>query len=159
MRRGRTAIIALVIGVLILLLLVEGFTTKTIGASSTGPSSSAQAPLAGAGPILTAKGNGLKGIGRGRNPGRQIALDELALAVDRKGVPDPGEDAEQVDFDVRPLADRLRLVDEGLKGRRDIGVAGDLAAGERAGVAAQIRQVLDDQLSCRHSRPLVTDWF
>src|SRR6185436_6327226 len=74
MRRGRTAIIALVIGVLILLLLVEGFTTKTVGASSTGPSSSAQAPLAGAGPILTANGNGLKGIARGRNPGRRIAL-------------------------------------------------------------------------------------
>ena len=57
------------------------------------------------------------------------------------------------------LADRLRLADEGLEGRCDIGVAGHLAAGERAGIAAQIRQVLDDKLSCRHSRPLVTDWF
>ena len=48
---------------------------------------------------------------------------------------------------------RLRLADQGLEGRRDIGVAGHLAAGQRAGVAAQIRQVLDDELRCRHTRP------
>src|SRR5881392_2003850 len=72
MRRGRTAIIAVVFCVLVLLLLVEGFTTKTVGASSTGSGPGAQSPLAGAGPILTAKGTGLKGIAR--NPGRRIAL-------------------------------------------------------------------------------------
>jgi cellulose synthase/poly-beta-1,6-N-acetylglucosamine synthase-like glycosyltransferase/peptidoglycan/xylan/chitin deacetylase (PgdA/CDA1 family) len=58
--------------VLILLLLVQGFTTKTVGASSTGPGSSQASPLAGAGPILTAKGNRLVSIGG--NPGRRVAL-------------------------------------------------------------------------------------
>ena len=51
--------------------------------------------------------------------------------------------------------DGLRLAHEGLESGRHIGVAGHLAAGQRAGVAAKIRQVLDDKLSCRHSLPLM----
>jgi cellulose synthase/poly-beta-1,6-N-acetylglucosamine synthase-like glycosyltransferase/peptidoglycan/xylan/chitin deacetylase (PgdA/CDA1 family) len=70
--RGRVALLALVFVVLILLLLVEGFTTKTVGASSTGPGASNDSPLAGSGPILTAKRNRLASIG-GR-PGKRIAL-------------------------------------------------------------------------------------
>ena len=36
--------------------------------------------------------------------GRQVALDLLAAAVHRQGVPDPGEHPEQLDLDVRPPA-------------------------------------------------------
>jgi cellulose synthase/poly-beta-1,6-N-acetylglucosamine synthase-like glycosyltransferase/peptidoglycan/xylan/chitin deacetylase (PgdA/CDA1 family) len=70
--RARVTLIASFFVVLILLLLVEGFTTKTVGASSTGPGASGASPLAGAGPILTAKGNRLVSIGG--SPGRRVAL-------------------------------------------------------------------------------------
>ena len=59
--------------------------------------------------------------------------------------------SEQLDLDVAGLPDRLRLADERLEGRGHIGVASHLAARQGAGVAAKIRQVLDDQLRCRHS--------
>ena len=65
--RGRIVFMASFMIVLVLLLLVEGFTTKTVGASSTGPAASQDSPLAGQGPILTVKGNRL--VSLGSNPG------------------------------------------------------------------------------------------
>ena len=47
--RGRIVFMASFMIVLVLLLLVEGFTTKTVGASSTGPAASQDSPLAGQG--------------------------------------------------------------------------------------------------------------
>jgi cellulose synthase/poly-beta-1,6-N-acetylglucosamine synthase-like glycosyltransferase/peptidoglycan/xylan/chitin deacetylase (PgdA/CDA1 family) len=70
--KGRISLLALVFVVLILLLLVEGFTTKTVGASSTGSGATADSPLAGSGPVLTAKHGRLSSIGG--PPGRRIAL-------------------------------------------------------------------------------------
>jgi cellulose synthase/poly-beta-1,6-N-acetylglucosamine synthase-like glycosyltransferase/peptidoglycan/xylan/chitin deacetylase (PgdA/CDA1 family) len=68
----RRAVIGLVTGMLVLLLLVDGITTKTVGASSTGAASAADSPLAGRRPILT---HGLHGlVSRQRPPGRRIAL-------------------------------------------------------------------------------------
>src|SRR5262245_29217566 len=70
--RGRIVFIASLMIVLVLLLLVEGFTTKTVGASSTGPGASSGSPLAGRGPILTARGNRLVSVGP--KSGRRVAL-------------------------------------------------------------------------------------
>jgi len=70
--RARVALIASFFVVLILLLLVEGFTTKTVGSSGTGPASSNDSPLAGYGPILAAKGHRLVSIGG--PAGRRVAL-------------------------------------------------------------------------------------
>jgi cellulose synthase/poly-beta-1,6-N-acetylglucosamine synthase-like glycosyltransferase/peptidoglycan/xylan/chitin deacetylase (PgdA/CDA1 family) len=70
--RGREWLIALVFVVLVLLLLVEGFTTKTVGSSSTGPGANSDSPLAKSGPILAGKGGRLASIGG--SPGKRIAL-------------------------------------------------------------------------------------
>jgi cellulose synthase/poly-beta-1,6-N-acetylglucosamine synthase-like glycosyltransferase/peptidoglycan/xylan/chitin deacetylase (PgdA/CDA1 family) len=57
---------------LVLLLLVEGFTTKTVGQSGTGNGAAVASPIAGQAPVLTASGDGL----RSQEPsfGRRIAL-------------------------------------------------------------------------------------
>src|ERR1700680_5240149 len=56
----------------VVLLLVDGITTKTLGASGTDPPSPV-APLASAGPVLVADGHGGL-IPHGGAPGHRIAL-------------------------------------------------------------------------------------
>jgi cellulose synthase/poly-beta-1,6-N-acetylglucosamine synthase-like glycosyltransferase/peptidoglycan/xylan/chitin deacetylase (PgdA/CDA1 family) len=58
---------------LVLLLLVDGFTTKTIGAAGTGAASVANSPLAGAQPVLQSNGRGGL-VSHEPPPGRRIAL-------------------------------------------------------------------------------------
>jgi cellulose synthase/poly-beta-1,6-N-acetylglucosamine synthase-like glycosyltransferase/peptidoglycan/xylan/chitin deacetylase (PgdA/CDA1 family) len=59
---------------LVLLLLVEGFTTKTVGASSTGPSSLGVSALAGKNPVLEATPDGRGLTSNLPDPGKRIAL-------------------------------------------------------------------------------------
>ncbi len=71
--RGRKLLLALLLGMLIVLLLVEGFTTKTVGASSTGARVVAASPLAGQNPVLVYDGRG--GLVSHQPPtGKRIAL-------------------------------------------------------------------------------------
>jgi cellulose synthase/poly-beta-1,6-N-acetylglucosamine synthase-like glycosyltransferase/peptidoglycan/xylan/chitin deacetylase (PgdA/CDA1 family) len=71
--RGRRALIGFVLGMLVLLLLVDGFTTKTVGASSEPADSSSASVLAGSRPILVYAGGGrLKSDEPA--PGKRIAL-------------------------------------------------------------------------------------
>jgi len=80
-RRGRArnrppahrALLAVCLGGLVLLLLVQGFSTKTIGASATpGAAVSRATPLAGARPVLEAAGSRLRSSEPA--PGRRVAL-------------------------------------------------------------------------------------
>ena len=65
--------LAFLLGMLVLLLLVDGFTTKTVGASSTGAASVNDAPLAHSGPVLVYNGHGGL-VSRAPSPGHRIAL-------------------------------------------------------------------------------------
>jgi cellulose synthase/poly-beta-1,6-N-acetylglucosamine synthase-like glycosyltransferase/peptidoglycan/xylan/chitin deacetylase (PgdA/CDA1 family) len=58
---------------LVLLLLVDGFTTKTVGAAGTGARQAAGSPLAGSRPVLVADGRGGL-VSRQPAPGQRIAL-------------------------------------------------------------------------------------
>jgi cellulose synthase/poly-beta-1,6-N-acetylglucosamine synthase-like glycosyltransferase/peptidoglycan/xylan/chitin deacetylase (PgdA/CDA1 family) len=70
---GRRALLGFCLGMLILLLLVDGFTTKTVGAAGTGARTVAGSPLAGANPVLVSNGHG--GLrSRQPQPGRRVAL-------------------------------------------------------------------------------------
>jgi cellulose synthase/poly-beta-1,6-N-acetylglucosamine synthase-like glycosyltransferase/peptidoglycan/xylan/chitin deacetylase (PgdA/CDA1 family) len=70
---GRRVLLAFCLGMLILLLLVEGFTTKTIGVAGTGARSVSGSPLARYGPVLVSDGHG--GLTSHQPPaGRRIAL-------------------------------------------------------------------------------------
>jgi cellulose synthase/poly-beta-1,6-N-acetylglucosamine synthase-like glycosyltransferase/peptidoglycan/xylan/chitin deacetylase (PgdA/CDA1 family) len=71
--RGRRVLLAFSLLMLILLLLVEGFTTKTVGASSTGRATGATTALNGMPPILQAGGRGLVSA-EPQPPGKRIAL-------------------------------------------------------------------------------------
>jgi cellulose synthase/poly-beta-1,6-N-acetylglucosamine synthase-like glycosyltransferase/peptidoglycan/xylan/chitin deacetylase (PgdA/CDA1 family) len=70
--RAHHLIVAFCMAMVVLLLLVDGMTTRTLGAAGTdGPS--AYSPFAGSGPILASNGHG--GLSsRARVPGRTIAL-------------------------------------------------------------------------------------
>ena len=71
--RARRVLLALCLGLVVLLLLVQGFTTRTIGAASTLSSGGGSgAPLAGSRPILVARRGRL--VSRQPPPGRRIAL-------------------------------------------------------------------------------------
>ena len=70
---GRRALLGFCLGMLILLLLVDGFTTKTIGAAGTGARTVAGSPLAGQNPVLVSNGHGGL-VSRQPPPGRRIAL-------------------------------------------------------------------------------------
>jgi cellulose synthase/poly-beta-1,6-N-acetylglucosamine synthase-like glycosyltransferase/peptidoglycan/xylan/chitin deacetylase (PgdA/CDA1 family) len=61
------------LAMLILLLLVDGFTTKTIGTAGTGARSIAGSPLAGSAPVLQSNGHGGL-VSHEPPPGRRIAL-------------------------------------------------------------------------------------
>src|SRR5262249_25100575 len=70
--RMHHVIVSFCMAMVVLLLLVDGLTTKTLGAAGTdGPS--VDAPLASSGPILVANGHGGL-ISRAAAPGRRIAL-------------------------------------------------------------------------------------
>lgn len=71
--RGRRVLLGFLLGMLVLLLLVDGFTTKTIGASSTGSGESGPALLAGSRPVLVSDGHGGL-VSHQPPPGRRIAL-------------------------------------------------------------------------------------
>jgi len=67
------ALLAFCLGALVLLLMVQGFSERTVGASGTpGGAGSRATPLAGMGPLLTAKADRLRSTGP--SPGRRIAL-------------------------------------------------------------------------------------
>jgi len=70
---GRRALLGFCLGMLILLLLVDGVTTKTIGAAGTGVHTVASSPLAGSPPILIANGRGGL-VSHQPSAGRRIAL-------------------------------------------------------------------------------------
>lgn len=74
-RLGRSAArwstLALLLGTLVVLLAVQGLSTRTTGRSAT-PQTGTKGPLASAGPILLWDGRRL--TSRGRKPGRRIAL-------------------------------------------------------------------------------------
>ena len=70
---GRRVLLGFCLGMLVLLLLVDGFTTKTVGAAGTGARSVAGSSLAGSAPILVANGHG--GLISHEPPaGKRIAL-------------------------------------------------------------------------------------
>jgi cellulose synthase/poly-beta-1,6-N-acetylglucosamine synthase-like glycosyltransferase/peptidoglycan/xylan/chitin deacetylase (PgdA/CDA1 family) len=70
---GRRVLLGFCLGMLVLLLLVDGFTTKTVGAAGTGARSVAGSPLAGSAPVLVSDGHG--GLVSHEPPlGRRIAL-------------------------------------------------------------------------------------
>jgi peptidoglycan/xylan/chitin deacetylase (PgdA/CDA1 family)/glycosyltransferase involved in cell wall biosynthesis len=70
---ARRALLGFCLGMLILLLLVDGFTTKTIGAAGTGARSVAGSPLAGWSPVLVSNGHGGL-VSHQPPPGARIAL-------------------------------------------------------------------------------------
>jgi cellulose synthase/poly-beta-1,6-N-acetylglucosamine synthase-like glycosyltransferase/peptidoglycan/xylan/chitin deacetylase (PgdA/CDA1 family) len=70
---GRRALLGFCLGMLVLLLLVDGFTTKTVGVAGTGARQAAHSLLAGARPVLVADGRGGL-VSRQPRPGRRIAL-------------------------------------------------------------------------------------
>jgi peptidoglycan/xylan/chitin deacetylase (PgdA/CDA1 family)/GT2 family glycosyltransferase len=70
---GRRLLLGFCLGMLIILLLVDGFTTKTVGAAGTGANKVADSVLAGQNPVLIANGHGGL-ISHQPNPGRRIAL-------------------------------------------------------------------------------------
>jgi peptidoglycan-N-acetylglucosamine deacetylase len=70
---GRRILLGFCLGMLILLLLVDGFTTKTVGAAGTGTRSVAGSSLAGSAPVLVANGRGGL-VSHQPAPGRRIAL-------------------------------------------------------------------------------------
>jgi cellulose synthase/poly-beta-1,6-N-acetylglucosamine synthase-like glycosyltransferase/peptidoglycan/xylan/chitin deacetylase (PgdA/CDA1 family) len=69
----RRVLLGFCLAMLILLLLVDGFTTKTIGAAGTGARSVAGSPLAGSAPVLQSNGHGGL-VSHEPPPGRRIAL-------------------------------------------------------------------------------------
>src|ERR1700682_2118439 len=70
---GRRVLLGFCLGMLVLLLLVDGFTTKTVGAAGTGARSVAGSPLAGSPPVRVS--NGHRGVASHQPPpGRRIAL-------------------------------------------------------------------------------------
>ncbi len=70
---GRRLLLGFCLGMLIVLLLVDGFTTKTVGAAGTGANYVKGSPLAGQNPVLVANGHGGL-ISHQPPPGRRIAL-------------------------------------------------------------------------------------
>jgi cellulose synthase/poly-beta-1,6-N-acetylglucosamine synthase-like glycosyltransferase/peptidoglycan/xylan/chitin deacetylase (PgdA/CDA1 family) len=70
---GRRGLLGFCLGMLVSLLLVDGFTTKTVGAAGTGARSIVRSSLAGSAPILVADGRGGL-ISHQPAPGRRIAL-------------------------------------------------------------------------------------
>ena len=70
---GRRLLLGFCLGMLILLLLVDGFTTKTVGAAGTGARTVAGSPLARFNPVLVANGHGGL-VSHQPSPGRRIAL-------------------------------------------------------------------------------------
>jgi cellulose synthase/poly-beta-1,6-N-acetylglucosamine synthase-like glycosyltransferase/peptidoglycan/xylan/chitin deacetylase (PgdA/CDA1 family) len=70
---GRRTLLGFCLGMLVVLLLVDGFTTKTVGASGVGGGASNSSPLAGSNPVLVANGHGGL-VSHQPRPGRRIAL-------------------------------------------------------------------------------------
>ncbi|HEV2997741.1 MAG TPA: polysaccharide deacetylase family protein, partial [Solirubrobacteraceae bacterium] len=70
---GRRALLGLCFGMLVLLLLVDGFTTKTIGAAGTGSRQATSSSLTGSRPVLVSDGHGGL-VSHEPRPGRLIAL-------------------------------------------------------------------------------------
>lgn len=70
---GRRALLGFCLGMLILLLLVDGVTTKTVGAAGTGARSVTGSSLAGSAPVLVANGHGGL-VSHQPPPGHRIAL-------------------------------------------------------------------------------------
>ena len=70
---GRRALLGFLLGMLVLLLLVDGFTTKTVGAAGTGARNIAASRLAGLPPVLVSNGHGGL-VSHEPPPGRRIAL-------------------------------------------------------------------------------------
>jgi peptidoglycan/xylan/chitin deacetylase (PgdA/CDA1 family)/GT2 family glycosyltransferase len=70
---GRRLLLAFCLGMLIVLLLVDGFTTKTVGVAGTGARSVAGSALAGSNPVLVSNGHGGL-VSHQTRPGRRIAL-------------------------------------------------------------------------------------
>jgi cellulose synthase/poly-beta-1,6-N-acetylglucosamine synthase-like glycosyltransferase/peptidoglycan/xylan/chitin deacetylase (PgdA/CDA1 family) len=70
---GRRVLLGLLLGMLVVLLLVDGFTTKTVGSSGVGSTSAVRSPLQGSRPVFV--GNGRGGlVSHMPAPGRRIAL-------------------------------------------------------------------------------------
>jgi cellulose synthase/poly-beta-1,6-N-acetylglucosamine synthase-like glycosyltransferase/peptidoglycan/xylan/chitin deacetylase (PgdA/CDA1 family) len=70
---GRRVLLGFCFGMLVILLLVDGFTTKTVGASGVGGGAEGSSPLAGSNPVLSANGHGGL-VSHQPRPGRRIAL-------------------------------------------------------------------------------------
>ena len=70
---GRRALLGFCLGMLILLLLVDGVTTKTVGAAGTGARSVTGSSLAGSAPVLVTNGHGGL-VSHQPPPGHRIAL-------------------------------------------------------------------------------------
>jgi len=70
---GRRGLLGFCLGMLILLLLVDGVTTKTVGAAGTGARSVTGSSLAGSAPVLVANGHGGL-VSHQPPPGHRIAL-------------------------------------------------------------------------------------
>ena len=87
--------------------------------------------------------------------GRQMASLASGLAVHRDRIPDLGEQAIEGDPRIAARFQHFRAGDQGFQGGGHIGVAGGLAAGQRAGITAQKRQMLELRLvrSTRNTLP------
>jgi len=70
---GRRALLGFLLGMLVLLLLVDGFTTKTVGSSGVGSTAATRSPLQGQPPVLVSNGHGGL-VSHEPPPGRRIAL-------------------------------------------------------------------------------------
>ena len=70
---GRRALLGLMLGMLVILLLVDGFTTKTVGSSGVGSTADTHSPLQGTRPVFVANGHGGL-VSHMPPPGKRIAL-------------------------------------------------------------------------------------
>jgi len=93
-----------------------------------------------------------EGLPRQRRDVRQPALRrrrrgrDFRLVVDRDRIPDLGKQPEKPGAGAVPLVQQRRILQQGLEHRSDIGVAGCLVAGQRAGIAPQQRQMFSNEL-------------
>ena len=93
-------------------------------------------------------------LGEVLSGGRLGCRAGVGLAVHGDRIPDLGEQAiERHPLDCRSNSRDFGSGDQGFQRGGHIGVAGGLAAGQRAGIAAQKRQMLNYGLRGRHGTP------
>ena len=85
-------------------------------------------------------------IDRGRGAGRSLRLE-----IDADRVPQAEKGAIERDARIERIVEQRRILDQHFEGRRHVGVAGGLGAGQGAGEASKIRKVRRDRFRHRHA--------